>query len=308
MPKKPDAIKPELIPKENPKLTVASKLIKNAQALNKENQSSSIKANTKVLIDAESIVVASSNAAVSSAIEMMAAVSIKKDTEAKQLTKPITNLTVTKKELKPVPRQRSNSGNTCNPSSSNSTPIPSNKIISHTETNIVKKTFAKMTAAFKTNKPMASAENQNTDQMKSKLHAKKSSRINSNAVPGQAVKGPVKVEHKKETLVLIESPDTGSGSNRRCSSVPRTLKEKHAIVKAGIIVPELINEENSKEKVSHQPIPPTSTVSFGEKIQNFFTSHNSLNSSSSRSRQGLAKAKIPILPLQSKIKFRILFE
>ena len=44
----PDIIKPELIPKENPKMTVALKLIKNAQALNKENQSSSIKANTKI--------------------------------------------------------------------------------------------------------------------------------------------------------------------------------------------------------------------------------------------------------------------
>lgn len=115
--------------------------------------------------------------------------------------------------------------------------------------NIVKKTIAKMTAAFKNStKQTTQAESSNTSQFKLKTKLTNPTRLND-----KKKNDPVKVEYQannnnnsnnKKNELEISSSEQNSTNNRRCSSVPRTLKEK---------------QDLSKQ------------ISLGEKIQSFFS-------------------------------------
>lgn len=150
--------------------------------------------------------------------------------------------------------------------------------------NIVKKTLAKMTAAFK---------QKNSDlNLKTKLAADKKTKNE-----------PRRVEH--ETFKTREmSPESEHGtSNRRASSVPRTLREKQALSKQGIVVLESIDDakpaSGSKDDtarvvkpVEHKSLkpkvsPPTAIISLGEKIHNFFASHSKTGTSNSQPNANL---------------------
>lgn len=76
------------------------------------------------------------------------------------------------------------------------------------------------------------------------------------------------MEHAKETEkekdALEINNNTSADSNRRCSSVPRTLKEKQAVARQATI---------------------------GEKIQSFFSSSSSSNGSASTNNNTSVKAK-----------------
>lgn len=131
--------------------------------------------------------------------------------------------------------------------------------------NIVKKTIAKVTAAFKTTK-LGTASLNDASQLKLKTKAqtiqKKKTEHN----------GPLKVEYNNSNAIRTHNTDNNlnnsntnaessnvdnesntSSSNRRCSSVPRTLKEKQAICKQ---------------------------ITLGEKITNFFSRDNHKSSKS----------------------------
>jgi hypothetical protein len=138
------------------------------------------------------------------------------------------------------------------PSSCSNKSIDSNKLkntskLQQPNKNIVKKTIAKVTAAFKTNK-IATCEN-NT-QLKLKTKSSNQSRDKT-----KKPDGPLKVEYTKSVQEPVEQvfdlenleaheTTTSSSGNRRCSSVPRTLKEKQALNKQ---------------------------ITLGEKIHNFFS-------------------------------------
>ena len=126
--------------------------------------------------------------------------------------------------------------------------------------NIVKKTIAKVTAAFKTTK----LGNGDSNQLKLKTKTLTITLANKKK---QECVGPLKVEYAGKTepiqpqneahelleLEIKENETTSSSGNRRCSSVPRTLKEKQALNKQ---------------------------ITLGEKIQNFFSRDSHKNSKS----------------------------
>ena len=140
--------------------------------------------------------------------------------------------------------------------STKSTKLTTSKIQQQAQANnknIVKKTIAKVTAAFKTTKLGTGEKNQ------IKLKTKSSASSQNKTRPEL---GPLKVEYKSneqqqaiELEITEEHETTSSSNNRRCSSVPRTLKEKQALNKQ---------------------------ITLGEKIQNFF-SRDAHKSSKSRS-------------------------
>lgn len=166
---------------------------------------------------------------------------------------------------------------------------PKAKPIQTGSQNIVKKTLAKMTAAFKQTKQLSldvpsKPAGFDAFSLKNKLLSSKKSKVGSGAA-----NQPVKVEYG-DAMNLNEplSPTHQTSSNRRCSSVPRTLREKQALHKAGIINDEESEMNENAEHQQHQNEPivnsgfiPTQTTTLGEKIQNFFNSHSSSSSSSS---------------------------
>ena len=143
----------------------------------------------------------------------------------------------------------------------NTTPQIDNK--TNSQPNIVKKTFAKMTAAFK-----------HKDLSIKKLDNKKKN-------------VPIKAEQEMFSHKLLSPESNDDQSNRRASSVPRTLREKQALKKQGIVILENLNDnqnvtkdDSTKEnQIEHKSLkqrvgPPTAILSLGEKIQNFFASHS----------------------------------
>lgn len=143
----------------------------------------------------------------------------------------------------------------------NTTPVIDNK--TNSQPNIVKKTFAKMTAAFK-----------HKDLSIKKLDNKKKN-------------VPIKAEQEMFSHKLLSPESNDDQSNRRASSVPRTLREKQALKKQGIVISENLNDnqnvtkdDSSKENhLEHKSLkqrvgPPIAFLSLGEKIQNFFASHS----------------------------------
>jgi len=123
---------------------------------------------------------------------------------------------------------------------------------------IFKKTIGKVTAAFKgTTASKASAESSSGSGVSSSLFKLKSK---SKGSAPQPEKKPLKVEHAppavktNEPIDALEINNNTSESNRRCSSVPRTLKERQAVARQATI---------------------------GEKIQSFFSSSGSSSGSSS---------------------------
>ena len=157
------------------------------------------------------------------------------------------------------------------------------------QTNIVKKTLAKMTAAFK--------QRNNNEHLT--LKNKLSSENKKQNKPGNE---PFRVDshqlqRKKSNEMFGNralSPESDhESSNRRASSVPRTLREKQAL---GIVVLKSIEDSNQKKRVTrddssramtpaamskseHKSLktkvgPPPTILSLGEKIQNFFASHH----------------------------------
>ena len=75
------------------------------------------------------------------------------------------------------------------------------------------------------------------------------------------------------------SPEASSG--RRCSSVPRTLREKQALNRDGIVVPSIESIDLTSKGHKAAAVPKQSNHnSIGEKIHNFFNTHNSSNQKS----------------------------
>lgn len=145
-----------------------------------------------------------------------------------------------------------------------------------TNPNIVKKTLAKMTAAFKPYKPIvvqgsgsaAGSKRSNYGKMKP------SSTTTAEAMNGRAntstsnTPKPLNTSRTRDGSTSNESRlarpmSPEAGSNRRCSSVPRTLRERQAL-------------NNSRATAKSTKNGNT----FGEKLQNFF------NSNSRTSKQG----------------------
>ena len=175
------------------------------------------------------------------------------------------------------------------------------------QTNIVKKTLAKMTAAFKQRN-----NNENlTLKNKLSIESKKQSK------PGNE---PLRVEshlqRKKSNEMFgnraISPESDHESSNRRASSVPRTLREKQAL---GIVVLKSIEDSSQNKHVSkddsvrnmtpssmskseHKSLknkvgPPTAILSIGEKIQNFFASHHKTSNQANNNNNNKIKLLKP---------------
>lgn len=154
--------------------------------------------------------------------------------------------------------------------------------------NIVKKTFAKMTAAFKQQSSSSSSKTTTTANHSSAASNKiANTNTNTNATNNNS-----KAKDDFNTLLhanLMPSAahvdEESSTGGRRASSVPRTLREKHELKKrAGkdsvvndILIDDVEHEHgaNINNNNNNSMMPPTQTTSLGEKIQNFFNSHNS---------------------------------
>lgn len=131
---------------------------------------------------------------------------------------------------------------------------------SSSSSSLMKKTIAKVTAAFKT----SSSKPVDHNSLRSRLTSKKPTTGAAAAAAGYTRHhegGPMRVEYEKPRN--LSPTNQSSATNRRCSSVPRTLREKQALVRSGAIV--------EAEHVA----PPTATTTLGEKIQNFFSSSSS---------------------------------
>lgn len=151
--------------------------------------------------------------------------------------------------------------------------------------NIVTKTLAKVSAAFKTsNKPattITTATN-SIDTLKKKLTSKKPSKIAPNSVGTNL---PLRVDYATLKITSNESEYNEEQSNRRCSSVPRTLKEKQALNRAGVLtdlneIDQLTSSSQNLDNASSSSIKatlPTLTSTLGDKIHNFFNSHTAHN-------------------------------
>lgn len=140
-----------------------------------------------------------------------------------------------------------------------------------------------MTAAFKTStKSSQVAPVSSINTLKKKLTSSKK------AQPGA---GPIKVEHHSRAMAPFDELTNRAQSptsNRRCSSVPRTLKEKQALNRAGIIELDGLEETNAEtDAVVAAPSGsvklPTLTTTLSDKIQNFFNSHTSNYASATKS-------------------------
>ena len=156
--------------------------------------------------------------------------------------------------------------------------------------NIVKKTLAKMTAAFKQRNNNNS--NDNLIFKVNKLDTKKQKPTNEPLRVENHIKRKNSNEMFRNNKIMSPESDNGT-SNRRASSVPRTLREKQALSKAGIVVleniednkPKNVTKDDTATKVKQSEVkilkpkvaPPTSIISLGEKIQNFFASHKTSN-------------------------------
>jgi hypothetical protein len=187
---------------------------------------------------------------------------------------------------KPRPRNHSVASTISNSSSNNN--LSSNNMnskniklavsSSNSNNNIVKKTLAKMTAAFKTTtKSSQVAPVSSINTLKKKLTSSKKTQ------PGA---GPVKVEHHSRAMAPFDELGNRAQSptsNRRCSSVPRTLKEKQALNRAGIIELDGLEETNAETDVVVAPKLPTLTTTLSDKIQSFFNSHTSNYASATKS-------------------------
>lgn len=155
-------------------------------------------------------------------------------------------------------------------------------VVNSTNPSIVKKTLAKMTAAFKQTKPIVvQSGSQLANKRANYTRQKPSSVTNSDARSGrlntsgnvtpkpatnsQNFKNRNDSNNNESRLARPMSPE--AGSNRRCSSVPRTLRERQAL-------------NNSRQNTSK-----TSKNTFGEKIQNFFNSNNKSKSQQKTSIQ-----------------------
>ena len=180
-------------------------------------------------------------------------------------------------------RTNSNASSTADKASKNSTPNSSSS------QSLVKKTIAKVTAAFKTSsKPVAAPGPVDHNSLRSRLTSKKSNATNATGYTRHD--GPLRVEYEKPSngARVLSPSNQSSATNRRCSSVPRTLREKQALVRSGAIA-----------ETDVHVAPPTATTTLGEKIQNFFSSSHSNNlnmvgssaSSSKSQRQNSVKAK-----------------
>jgi hypothetical protein len=161
---------------------------------------------------------------------------IPKETQATKLTKtssikrPVQTKTSTY-------RQRTNS--TCSTSSRtathNSSIVNKSTATKSTNQNIVKKTLAKVTAAFK---PTLAINPKPNEQFRIF-----SSGTNSTNKKLLGKHGPMKVEHN-----LNASQASSKSTKRRCSSVPRTIN-----------------------LTANQPSLPKTQITLGEKIHNFFS-------------------------------------
>jgi hypothetical protein len=151
---------------------------------------------------------------------------------------------------------------------------PSHQLSSGYNANIVKKTFAKMSAAFKSSKasqPTSEVKlklTQNSKNVKTKMPVAKDDFYSGNQMFQQRQ--------------LVANKDESS-DNRRASSVPRTLREKQELLrKAGkeSAVNDILKDED--EPAPNQILPPSQTTTLGEKIQNFFNSNVSHPSQTTR--------------------------
>ena len=163
--------------------------------------------------------------------------------------------------------------------------------------NIVKKTLAKMTAAFKQTKQISldvpsKPGGFDAFSLKNKLYSSKKSKVGSGAA-----NQPVKVEYGEAVDVNEPlSPTHQTSSDRRCSSVPRTLREKMALHRAGVIKDEASELNENVDQQQNEPIVnsgfiPTQTTTLGEKIQNFFNSHSSSHGVGSELNKMSSKSK-----------------
>lgn len=287
--------------KEKSNKPVTRKSLKDAQAAieDKENQQQkpcktpqSQKKAVKVVKD---VAPNKLDSAISSAIEMIsnnttpkaAAASNKVDTSTPPQPEALKesfnrNKTLDKSQASSTPElNNENSKNTtpqpsANETSSTTTPEPPQSltgqqmkpkmpVINNNSTNpsIVKKTLAKMTAAFNKNKPIV-MQNQ-TDALKSKraMMAKSKQSTNSSTEyrsgrnsQNSSVLSNFRSQKRDDSITnesrLSRPMSPEASSSRRCSSVPRTLRERQAL-----------NSKNGNKTGK-------STNKFGEKIQNFF--------------------------------------
>ncbi len=243
---------------------------------------------------------------VSSAIELISVASATGSLiNVKQSTVP------QNKQTAPKPRPRnpsvastaSNASSTNNNAKKSSVPAngPENSIKPSSSNNIVKKTFAKMTAAFKHTKqtsvnPVANTNSNATsiDSLKKKLTSKKLKNL------PNAIGGPVRVDYgfNQTNKRAMEKREPSPNSNRRCSSVPRTLKEKQALNKQGIVGLSGLNEAvGGQEEVasSTRVALPTLTSTLGDKIQSFFNSHTTVSHTTVTSVHGSAGHDVTIV-------------
>ena len=179
-----------------------------------------------------------------------------------------------------------------------------------------------MTAAFKQSKP---SSHQADTVLKNKTATSKRPAAVNEATPPinssnhtQLHKSKDDLHHNNGHSVVMSSANIAaeqSESNRRCSSVPRTLREKQELRKKAAkdsVVNDILNDNEEEEergaeedvvaivpgeaqedgsKLRENPLPPTQTTSLGEKIQNFFASSSSAASSSSNEAKASLKAK-----------------
>jgi hypothetical protein len=120
-------------------------------------------------------------------------------------------------------------------------------ITKSTNQNIVKKTLAKVTAAFK---PTITMNHKPNEQFKI------CSSTVTNAKKFTTKHGPMKVNHN-----LNASQASSKSTNRRCSSVPRTLN-----------------------LTNNQPALPKTQITLSEKIQNFFNRDKATATTAGKSR------------------------
>jgi hypothetical protein len=163
-----------------------------------------------------------------------------------------------------------------------------------------------MTAAFKT-----TSKSSQVSQGSSIITLKKKLTSSKKTQPGC---GPVKVEHHSRGLAAFDELGNRAQSptsNRRCSSVPRTLKEKQALNRVGIIELDGLEETNGETDVAVAPSGnvklPTLTTTLSDKIQSFFNSHTSNYASATKSSINKSnllsnlKTKQPILANKSNL-------